>query len=801
MSAAPARSDWALVYEGFDPAHEPLREALCTLGNGYLATRGAGEEAHADEIHYPGTYLAGGYDRLESTVAGRVLTNEDLVNVPNWLVLSFQAAGGDWLNPLALELLAYRQTLDMRAGVLRRHLRLRDRHGRETLLESERIVHMRRPHLAALRWRLTPQNWSGPLTVHSALNGAVLNAGVARYRALDSKHLQVLAAAVRADSLDLAVRTRQSGLELAQVARTRVYRDGALHEVERRPVQRPEYVAQELLLRAREGETLTLEKIVALYSSRDRGISEPRLEAEKAVRRAGRFADLLEEHTSAWKHLWDRIDVGITSGEDLQRTVRLHIFHLFQSVSRHSIDLDVGVPARGLHGEAYRGHVFWDELFIFPFFTYRIPEITRALLLYRYRRLPEARHNAGQEGYRGAMYPWQSGSNGREETQVMHLNPRSGEWGPDYSRRQRHVNAAIAYNIWQYYWMSADLEFMEMYGAEMLLEIARFWASAAEYRSERGRYEIRGVMGPDEYHETLPGSDEPGLRNNAYTNVMAVWVLERALAVLDMLRPHARAELTELLRLDEAELRRWEEITGRMFVPFHEGEIISQFEGYERLAPFDWSAYRAKYGNIERLDRILKAEDDSADRYQVSKQADVLMLFYLLPPKELRRIFQKLGYTLSDETISRNIEYYLQRTSHGSTLSKVVHASVLDRLDRAAAYRMFCEALESDVSDVQGGTTPEGIHLGAMAGTVDIVLRHYAGIDTTEEVIAFHPRLPPDIERLHLRLRYRSSWYELTVTPELFSVELDGVAPATINVLGEHHQLFPAIRREFPLRG
>ena len=173
---------------------------------------------------------------------------------------------------------------------------------------------------------------------------------------------------------------------------------------------------------------------------------------------------------------------------------------------------------RGWHGEAYRGHVFWDELFIFPLINLRLPEITRSLLLYRYRRLSAARRAARLEGFEGAMFPWQSGSSGREESQSLHLNPRSGRWLPDNSSLQRHVNIAIAYNLYHYYQVNKDMEFMAFYGAEMLLDIARFLASLAEYNESFERYEILQVMGPDEYHDAYPDADTPGLDNNAYTN-------------------------------------------------------------------------------------------------------------------------------------------------------------------------------------------------------------------------------------------------------------------------------------------
>ena len=330
------------------------------------------------------------------------------------------------------------------------------------------------------------------------------------------------------------------------------------------------------------------------------------------------------------------IDLGDDGDQEVARTLNLHVFHLLQTVSEHTIDLDVGVPARGLHGEAYRGHIFWDELFIFPFLNLRFPELTRALLQYRFRRLPEARESARAAGYSGAMYPWQSGSDGREETQRLHLNPKSGRWLPDKSHRQRHVNVAVAYNIWQYYQVTGDLAFLSAYGAELLLEIARFWASIASYDHDRDRYEIRGVMGPDEYHDGYPDRDEPGLDNNAYTNIMAAWVLCRALETLELLPDHRRTELAERLGLAREELDRWEEVSRKLRVCFHDGDIISQFEGYGDLQELDWESLRRRHGNIRRLDRILEVEGDSPNRYKASKQADVLMLFYLLSADELR---------------------------------------------------------------------------------------------------------------------------------------------------------------------
>ena len=465
------------------------------------------------------------------------------------------------------------------------------------------------------------------------------------------------------------------------------------------------------------------------------------------------------------------------------------MFHLLQAVSPKSIGLDIGVPARGWTGEAYQGHIFWDELFIFPFLNYRMPEITRSLLLYRYRRLGEARAAARSAGLQGAMFPWQSGSDGQEETQELNLNPHSQRWVPDNSYLQRHVGSAIAYNVWQYFQVTHDVEFLQFHGAELILDIARFWSSMATFNEERGRYEIRGVMGPDEFHEEYPGSPAPGLNNNAYTNVMAVWVLCRALDVLDLLPDIRRAELMTRLGLSGEEIARWGDISRRMVVPFHGDGIISQFEGYEGLDELDWDGYRARYGNIQRLELILEAENDSANRYKLSKQADVLMLFYLFSAEELNGLFMRLGYRFEPEAIPRNVAYYDARSSHGSTLSRVVHAWVLARSDRPRAMRYFAEALQSDVNDIQQGTTAEGVHLGAMAGTVDLVQRVSTGIEVTGDVLRLNPRLPEELERLDLRIRYRGHSLDLRLTRDTLTVRCREPSVAPIN-LGFRNEVY-----------
>jgi trehalose/maltose hydrolase-like predicted phosphorylase/beta-phosphoglucomutase-like phosphatase (HAD superfamily) len=796
-------SVWTLVYDGFDPASQGLREALCAVGNGYFVTRGALPEAEADGINYPGTYVAGLYNRLTSEIAGREVVNEDLVNVPNWLPLRFRVAGGEWFDVQRADVLDHRVELDMRRGTLIRQLRWQDVEGRRTSVVQRRFVSMKDEHLAGLETSFTAENWSGVLEVRSGLDGRVINAGVKRYRDLDGRHLAVLGQAeVDEETVDLQVETTQSHVRVALAARTRLRRDGKPAAAGRRLVEEPGFVAHELTIDLEEGHSATVEKIVALYTSRDRAVSESRADARLKVSGAEGFAGLFARHQSAWNSLWNRFDIELDSANEWTETVlHLHIFHLLQTVSPHTLHLDVGVPARGWHGEAYRGHIFWDEVFIFPFFNFQRPILASALLEYRHARLGAARAAAREAGYAGAMFPWQSGSNGQEETPQLHLNPRSGRWLLDRSHLQRHVNIAIAYNVWQHYMVTRSTAWLRFTGAELLIEIARFWSSTATYDGEQDRYEIHGVMGPDEYHDGYPDSDEPGLHNNTYTNVMVVWLLQRALWALEELPPHYRQELVEELAIRDDELDRWRDITRKMKVVFHADGVLSQFEGYEQLLEFDWEGYREKYGNIQRLDRVLEAEGDSTVRYKLAKQADVLMLLFLLSRQELRGILADLGYEVGEEQLARTVTYYLQRTSHGSTLSGVVSAWVLIRYQPDEAWRFLLQALESDVSDVQGGTTAEGIHLGAMAGTVDIVLRCLTGMRARGEVLRFEPALPPEVKQLKFSVHYRGHRVDIALTEDRMEVRSrpGGAQPIKVLVHDETIELGPGAMHKFSL--
>lgn len=792
---------WLLVYDGFDPAHEAHREALTTLGNGYVATRGAAPETRDDGVHYPGTYLAGIYNRLTSDVAGRRVEDESLVNAPNCLALDLRLDGDAWLGSADRKSAVYeRRELDVRRGVLARSIEIEDDAGRRTRIEQRRLVSMARPHVAALCTTVVAENWSGPIRIRSGLDGRVVNDNVSEYTLFAKHHLSVVTTEILDDALMLEVETTQSHIRIAQAARTTVSgaTAGTTRSVE---VDDGGGIAELIHAELRAGEPLVIEKVVGIATSRDPAISSARTAVLDALVRAGDFASLVTEHELAWSQLWERFAVGIDADNEVALTLNLHVFHLLQSLSPHTAELDAGVPTRGLHGEGYRGHVFWDELFVYPQLDLRLPALTRALLLYRWRRLDAARAAARAAGLPGARFPWQSGSDGREETPHELFNTRSGRWMRDNSRLQLHVGLGIAYNVWHHYQVTGDVEFLSDYGAELILEIARLFAGLATYEPADDRYDLAGVMGPDEYHDAYPDAAKPGLRNNAYTNVMTAWLLERALDVVALLSEHHGGDLRARLGLGDDELAHWEHMSRRLRVPFHADGVISQFDGYEQLAELDWVRYRSTYGNIGRLDLILEAEGDTTNRYKLSKQADVLMLFYLLSADELRTLLERLGYAFEPDMIPRTIDYYLARTTHGSTLSRIVHAWVLARSDRARSWTVFRAALDADLDDTQGGTTGEGVHLGAMAGTVDLVMRGYAGLEVRDDVLWFDPQLPDELPAVRFEVRYRDQRLGVELDRRHLRVHLHPceARPIRVGFAGTVRTMAPGETHDLPL--
>jgi trehalose/maltose hydrolase-like predicted phosphorylase len=803
--------EWTLRFCGFDPENERLREALTTVGNGFFGTRGAlFSERIQDDTHNPGTYIHNLFDRAGTEVEGKTIFNNDFVNCPNWTLTEISTGSGAWLSPGSCEVVSYEHELDMRSGIMRRRVSYREENGRVTTVTAERFASMSDPHLAALRITVEPQNHSEPITVRALIDGDVRNYLVERYRDLEQRHIAVSEVTCENGSARLKAHTRDSKRSLTVEAHTRVYR--ADRSVVSRDSSTTETAAVETFQSEPGAAPVTLEKLVFIGTDTD-PVPASRVDRAPHSESGTTFEKEKRAHTRAWRALWDKADIAIDGDRFASRILRLHTYHLLATASPHNTELDAGLPARGLHGEAYRGHIFWDELFILPFYARRFPEIARSHLMYRYRRLEEARRLATKNGFRGAMYPWQSAYSGGPESQEIHYNPESGEWDPDLSSLQRHIGISIAYDILIYNRITGDDEFLSQYGLEMLIELARFFSSLSTYEIDDDRYHIEGVMGPDEFHEKYPQAslDEGGFRDNCYTNFMTAWLLDSTNELLNSLGKVEQNEIRERLNLQEIEVEEWRAITTRMKIPFAHDLVLSQFDGYMDLQELDWDRYEQEYGNIRRLDRILKAEGDSPDRYKVSKQADVLMIFYLLDGEEVSRLLQLMGYGDIDaqQLLEQNFAYYEPRTSHGSTLSWIVHAAILSKLEgyRSQQLTFFQKCLESDVFDSQGGTTLEGIHCGVMAGSIDIITGRLCGLRSTPGRIELSPELPATWGSVTFVVENQGVDLRLTVTPSPTSATVVHVSrltadgpPVTVHYNGIEETFTSTGARELTLR-
>lgn len=792
-----SQDNWSITYHDYIPEKEKTREALLTVGNGYFGTRGAMPEAVTGPFNYPGTYMAGVYNRLVSKVGDRDTENEDFVNVVNWLPFSFRINDDEWFDVNNAEILEVKRVLNFSNGVLSRRLLVRDDKGRETLIGTQRIASMDNASLAAQEYTLTPLNYSAKITVRSGLHGDHINAGVKRYGQLNQKHIEPVLLGSEENKQYIVVKTTQSQTVIAVAALLTVFEGNDrvyVHFNKNHTAGRSQI---DFSRSVQQGDQLRVQKIVSLYHNLNIRDVDPLDKALHDCKKYRSFDEVLEESSLKWEEIWDRIDIRVVGDRLAQKLLRMHLYHLLVTTSPFNASIDAGIPARGLHGEAYRGHVFWDELFILPFYNLHFKDVVRSVLNYRYNRLEEARNYAVEYGYTGAMFPWQSGSSGREETQVIHLNPVSGDWGPDHSSLQRHVSLAIAYNIWQYYHVTLDMAYMEEYGAELLFEICRFWAGKCKLNRVSGRYEIIKVMGPDEFHEKYKDTEEGGLKDNAYTNIMVAWMLDKANVLLENMAQEKKESLMEKIHLTNDETERWNDIASRINLVISPDGIIAQYDGYFDLAELDFDEYRKKYQNIYRMDRILKAEGKSPDDYKVAKQADTLMAFYNLSKDEIDDILKRLDYKLPQNYLLKNLEYYLARTSHGSTLSRVVHAQLANLTgDQQLSWKLYHDALTSDFSDIQGGTTAEGIHAGVMAGTVWVAMESFAGLDIHGNFPRFRPNLPEHWRKISFSFTFRDNEYECVITPDYIRVKVDGDNAGNIKI-GIHNKDFDVIAGEW----
>lgn len=727
--------NWVIAEEYFKEEYLAKFETIFSLGNGYMSLRATTEEYYQGKTK--GFYIAGLFDRFPAEVT-------ELPNLPDWSDIEITLAGEKFsLN--RGNVLSYNRSLDLKIGLLTRKVVWESPNGLKSRLKFKRFLSLANYHLAGLEIKITPLNYSGEIKIKSGFDGRITNSGTQHLIEGDKR-------VFKSGSMYYTGKTQQSGIFVAIAA-------DQCHVINERKVNiEPEIEADRRELfqstRVRVGINCQYKfnKLIMVYTSRDnefmakRGVitgeqvlNKTLSELKQSAKRG--YQKLFAHHRHAWARLWQEMDCTIDGDDFAQLAVRFAQFHLIQMTPTH--DARISVAAKGLSGEGYKGHVFWDtEIFILPFFLYTFPDIAKSLLMYRYHTLNGARKKAGHNGYQGAMYAWESATTGEETTpSLVGVDVKTGQpiriWCGEI---EQHITADVAYAIWQYFEMTGDYSFMYNYGSEVFLEATRFWASRLEYNPDKNRFEINDVIGPDEYSEHV--------NNNAYTNYLVKWQLIRALELSEILQKEAPASwerLKQKIKLTDDELTGWDEIKGRIYTPFDGNTmLIPQFDGFMKKKSIDLSKYKGRVGEI-----LKKLGWEEINKSQVLKQADVVMLLYLLSGE------------FPEEVKKRNFDYYEPITLHDSSLSPSIHSIVAAEMNEPdKAYRYFEQACRIDLSNNMVSSN-DGLHAASLGGIWLTVVQGFAGIRLKGGKLSIKPKLPKKWKMLKLFFCWHKHKYHI----------------------------------------
>jgi beta-phosphoglucomutase family hydrolase len=723
---------WQVEQEGFDPARERDMESIFTVGNGYLGVRGA------LDTPVPGSqgdlFIAGVYDRkhpdrpyseLEFLTVGRGdYPHSELVSAPFPFRLRLRVER----HPLDLaspHWRAHRRLLDLRHGILHGQAEYEADGERRTAVRTLRCASLADLHVLLQEVAVRLENHSGTVELDTTLADPDL--------AAHHPHLVPLESGAGDAGLDVQhFTTRASSIAICMAARTTLVGSGRDAIRWRVP--------------AAIGETLTFRRIVAVYTSRDG--TQPLSAATERVRgfRWDDFDNALAAHKARWGEVWERADVRVAGSAATSQALRFNAYHLTSAADR---DPRVSIGARAMTGRAYEGHIFWDvEIFKLPFYIHTTPDIARHLLLYRYHTLDGARRRAKELGGRGACYAWESTVTGDDVTPRTIRLKTTGKDIPIYTGTQQvHVTAGVAHGLWRYWEATGDREFLRDAGAEILAETARFWTSRCA-PGPRGRH-IRGVVGPDEYHHSVD--------DNAYTNWMARFNLEKAVRAVEWLRgefPQHWGALAERLAIAPDEPREWAAAARGLYCPAPNAQgVIEQFAGFFDLEDYPLpreERFRAPISRLFDWDRI--------NQLKLIKQADVLMLLHLFPE------------AFSREVLVANYRYYEPMTDHGSSLSPGIHAAIAARIGlREEAERYWRESLWLDLSNTMGNSAL-GVHSACMGATWQALVFGFLGVRFASDGPAPDPdaggRFPGKWSGVSLALAWRGCAHRVTVARE-----------------------------------
>ncbi len=721
---------WKLTEKPFNPTHLFHSETVFTLGNGYLGSRATFEEGYPQEI--AATLVHGIFNHHEQDLV------PDLANVPAWFAMQI-TVDGERFSLSEGRIFGYARELDMQNGILCRQVLWQSPRGKLMRFAFERFTSMADPHILAQQVTITALDEVETLecvlffNTDTALNFAYTTEG-----AVPVSHWKnVMAGNPTSNQAAWQGETTQSGYHVGM--QQQVSLDRA--DVQIGAVDHTNHFQTSL----KPEQSITVTRLVSIATSRDTQNLPHFLDEKLKQAVAKGYETLKSEHTAAWAKIWEDMDIQIEGDEFVQKAVRFAAYQLIIAAPQH--DERVSIGAKTLSGPGYKGHVFWDtELFMLPPFTLTQPYIARNLLMYRYHNLPGARKKARDEGFLGAMYPWESTDTGEETTPKWTLPDKEGNririWTGDH---EQHISTDIAYAVWQYWQWTGDDDFFANYGAEILLDTAVFWYSRVEWNEEKQRYELSQQIGPDEYHENID--------NSVYTNRMVVWHLQHAFKTLEWLsahRPEKAQALLSALNISEEVRAKWQDIIEKMYIPRYEPlNVYEQFEGFFDKAEINLDLYTPR---VTAMDVVLGHKRSNAS--QVIKQADVVMLIALL------------GEELGDyDELMRNWQVYVPRTAHGSSLSQAMHAWVAARLGLVEeAYEHWVEAAGIDLQDTKGNVR-DGIHGAANGGLYQALLLGFAGLQLDDEQgWKVEPVLPPWWKSMSFSFYYRGEKQRVTIT-------------------------------------
>jgi len=732
---------WVLAAKGYDPVREGIYEARFSISNGFLGVRGARAVSHGSRWSEPvRTYVAGLFD-----ISGPDHPLPALITAAGWLRVQIIPTD-ELLAHHPVEAISHDTTLDMRRGMLLTGARLA---GPSVAVRARtlRLVSLCERAIGLHVVELQVEEGETEVTLEASFEG--LGLGLVPEKV---EH-------------DLGVwRTRYSGKRLAMAAATSLQIDGS-DIVPARP--RP--FAWSWHWKTHPGQTIHLVRLIAAARS-DTRHADPRQIAWGKLRDAQRLGwrKVVEQHEAAWSERWQCSDICIGGDPAAQQALRFAVYQLNSAVN--PADERVSIGARGLTGEDYHGHVFWDtEIYLLPFYTLTWPEAARALLMYRFWTIDGARAKAAAMGWRGAMYAWESADTGAETTPDRVVVPDGRIVDVLCGKLEQHITADVAYAVWQYWEAARDEQFLLDAGAEILLETGRFWSSRAQPEPD-GNCHIRGVIGPDEYHEQID--------DNAFTNVMARWNIRRALDVAALLRerwPDHWANLSSRLGLVDAELAQWRTDAETMATGRDPRTgLFEQFAGFFDLEDIDLAAFS---GRSVPMDVVLGQE--RIQRTQVIKQADVLALLGLLPEE------------FPGDSATANVRYYEPRCSHGSSLSGAMHGLVAARLGCSdLALRYFQQAVAIDLADTHTAIAG-GLHMAALGGSWMVAVLGFAGLSLHGEGIAFNPKLPASWQSLGFVIQWRGRRLKIEIDSagQCLLAKLQAGNAMTLSVNGRQHEL------------